>query len=806
MRQVGSVLWPKLRVLQVYGANTGVGKTIFSSILCRAFQRHFPKVHYLKPVSTGPLEDADDRHISTLSQNIKAKCLYQFSDPVSPHIAARSSKEVCHLEPDSAGGAANIEQSVTDESIRATVHDEINSYVTGEDGIAIVETAGGVMSPAPSGSSQADLYRPFRLPVLLIGDHQLGGISTTISAWESLHVRGYDVQSVALFSESRYDNHSYLKDYFAERDVHAFSVPPPPERHSNGAEDARAMQEYYEEAATSSSVTMFTSTLLQRHDKRIADLQSMSAEAVEAIWHPFMQHSERSKDTITAIDSAYGDYFATHTTQQALATSQNPTTSLIKPAFDASASWWTQGLGHGNPRLALTAAHAAGRYGHVMFASAVHEPALRLAQTLLTNMGNPRLAKVFYTDNGSAGMEVAVKMGIRAAAARNGWSADDEIVILGLKGSYHGDTMGTMDCSEPSIYNKKEPWYTGRGHWLDFPQVKMRKGRWVVESPDESKNSPEGEKSFDSLDDIFDFQKRTDDYAAYKQHCDATLAELIEKGTKFGAVVMEPILLGAGGMMFADPLFQRCLVDSVRHHASLAIGTQPQHDGSLDWTGMPVICDEIFTGLYRLGRFSASSFLGVDADIVANAKLLTGGVLPLCTTTASQAIFDAFVSEDKTDALLHGHSYTAHPVGCSVANESLRSMMKMEREGVWGGFKGHWSSSGESLAEPSPDHKAGAVWSMWSEAFVEAASHRSQVDSVFALGSVLAISLKDPDGKSYASKAAYEMRDKLLAGAPGEKWVIHSRVLGNVWYAMAAMTTTREMIESLEEKIFAALE
>ncbi|KAK0940382.1 hypothetical protein LTR29_008121 [Friedmanniomyces endolithicus] len=807
MRQVGSVLWPKLRVLQVYGANTGVGKTIFSSILCRAFQKHFPKVHYLKPVSTGPLEEADDRHISTLSQNIKAKCLYQFSDPVSPHIAARSSKEVCHLEPDSAGGAANIEQSVTDDSIRAVLHDELGSYATSEDGIAIVETAGGVMSPAPSGNSQADLYRPFRLPVLLVGDHQLGGISTTISAWESLHVRGYDVQSVALFTESRYDNHSYLKDYFAERDVHAFSVPPPPERHSNGAEDARAMQEYYEEAASSSSVATFSSQLLQNHDKRIADLQSMSAGAVEAIWHPFMQHSERSKDTITAIDSAYGDYFATHTTQQALATSQNPTTSLIKPAFDASASWWTQGLGHGNPRLALTAAHAAGRYGHVMFASAVHEPALRLAQTLLTNMGNPRLAKVFYTDNGSAGMEVAVKMGIRAAAARNGWSADDEIVILGLKGSYHGDTMGTMDCSEPSIYNKKEPWYTGRGHWLDFPQVKMRKGRWVVESPAELKNSLEGEKTFDSLDDIFDFQKRTDDCAAYKQHCDATLAELIEKSTKFGALVMEPILLGAGGMMFADPLFQRCLVDCVRHHSSLGTKQHPRHGGgSLDWTGMPVICDEIFTGLYRLGRFSASSFLGVDADIVANAKLLTGGVLPLCTTTASQAVFDAFVSEDKTDALLHGHSYTAHPVGCSVANESLRSMMKMEREGVWDGFKGHWSSSGESLEASSPDHQAGDVWSMWSEAFVKAVSHRSQVDSVFALGSVLAITLKDPDGKSYASKAAYEMRDKLLAGAPGEEWVIHSRVLGNVWYAMAAMTTTRDTIESLEEKIFAALE
>ncbi|KAK5721542.1 hypothetical protein LTR15_006131 [Elasticomyces elasticus] len=777
MRQVGSVLWPKLRVLQVYGANTGVGKTIFSSILCRAFLKRFPKVHYLKPISTGPQDEADDRHLSTLSKNIKAKCLYQFAEPVSPHIAARKSKE-----------------STSNDDIRAAVYNELSSYANGEDSVAVVETAGGVLSPAPSGSSQADLYRPLRLPVFLVGDHQLGGIGTTISAWESLHIRGYDVQSVALFAESRYDNHSYLKDYFAERDIHAFSVPPPPERHSSIAEDARAMQQYYEEISASSSVQSYAAKFVEDHAKRVGDLQAMSTEVIEAIWHPFMQHSERSKDTITTIDSAYGDYFATHTTQQAAVTAQDPQASLIRPAFDASASWWTQGLGHGNPHLALTAAHAAGRYGHVMFASAVHEPALRLAQTLLANMGNPRLSKVFYTDNGSAGMEVAVKMGIRAAAARNGWSADEDIVILGLKGSYHGDTMGTMDCSEPSIYNKKEPWYTGRGQWLDFPQVKMRKSRWIVEAPEELEGVFGEARTFDSLDDIFDFEKRKVDSDMYRAYCDARLADLEKKGSKFGALVIEPILLGAGGMMFADPLFQRCLVDSVRGRSHNA---QASTD-DLDWTGMPVICDEIFTGLYRLGRFSASkSFLGIDADIVANAKLLTGGVLPMCTTTASQAIFDAFVSDDKTDALLHGHSYTAHPVGCSVANESLKTMMKLDRGGAWDRFKQPWKASGSETV---------GAWSMWSEAFIKAVSQRSQVESVFALGSVLAISLKDPDGKSYASKAAYEMRDKLLAGGPDEEWVIHSRVLGNVWYAMAAMTTTKETIESLEEKIYAALE
>lgn len=254
-------------------------------------------------------------------------------------------------------------------------------------------------------------------------------------------------------------------------------------------------------------------------------------------------------------------------------------------------------------------------------------------------------------------------------------------------------------------------------------------------------------------------------------------------------------------MLFADPLFQRCLVEAARSY---------NHDTSSDknplaWAGMPIIFDEIFTGLYRLGRFSAASFLDVRPDIVANAKLLTGGVLPLCTTTASQSIFEAFLSEDKTDALLHGHSYTAHPIGCSVANKSLEIMAKLQDSADWKGFKKQWQGNNR-MASTSGAQQDNGIWSMWSEDFVKAVSHRSQVDSVFAIGSVLAISLKDADGQGYASKAAWSLRDKLLAGSPGEDWVVHSRVLGNVWYAMGAMTTSRETIKALEERIFEALE
>jgi dethiobiotin synthetase/adenosylmethionine--8-amino-7-oxononanoate aminotransferase len=639
------------------------------------------------------------------------------------------------------------------------------------------------------------------LPTFLVGDHRLGGIGSTISAWESLHLRGYNVQSVGLFAETRYENAAYLKDYFAERSISSFSIPPPPDPVTDAREDIKAMSSYYDDASVSSEVDAFVDSFMLAHDKRIEDLRNMPKQATEVIWHPFMQHSERNENNVVAMESAYGDFFQTYTKQKDITQASGETeTALLQPAFDASASWWTQGLGHGNPQLALTAAHAAGKYGHVMFAGAVHEPALTLAQTLIQRMDNPRLSKVFYTDNGSTGMEVAVKMALRAASKRNGWAPEDNVEILGLIGSYHGDTMGTMDCSEPSIFNKKVEWYQGRGHWLDFPQVKLRDGQWIVEPPKSLHKAVGKTRTFNSLEEIFDLEARRADWGRYRSYLDAELWHLRQQGHKFGALIMEPVILGAGGMMFADPLFQRCLVDAVR-------GIDPNMDSARamdaqgkdkDWQGMPVIFDEVFTGLYRLGRFNAAGFLGTDPDIVVNAKLLTGGLLPLCTTTASEAIFEAFLSADKSDALLHGHSYTAHAIGCSVANESLSTMASISQSDDWEGFRKDWKlPAGHTNSTP---------WSMWSKSFVETVSRKPNVESVFAIGSVFAMSLKDPAGSGYASTAATGLRDRLFSGSqPGEP-VIHSRVLGNVLYLMGAMTSTPETLKGVEETVLRALD
>jgi dethiobiotin synthetase/adenosylmethionine--8-amino-7-oxononanoate aminotransferase len=256
----------------------------------------------------------------------------------------------------------------------------------------------------------------------------------------------------------------------------------------------------------------------------------------------------RPKD-ITVIDSAHDDYFQTFGSGR----TEKPESEL-RPTFDGSASWWTQGLGHGNPELSLSAAYAAGRYGHVMFAGAVHEPALALADNLLKTLDNPRFAKVFYTDNGSTGMEVAVKMGLRVACDRYGWDATKEqISILGLKGSYHGDTIGVMDCSDPSTYNQKVEWYRGRGHWFDFPLVKMVDGKWKVEVPAELKAELGSDVEFESLGSVFDLNTRLSSETSqrYKDYIRNSIEDQVKRhGMKFGALILEPVILGAGGMLF----------------------------------------------------------------------------------------------------------------------------------------------------------------------------------------------------------------------------------------------------------------
>lgn len=283
-----------------------------------------------------------------------------------------------------------------------------------------VETAGGVHSPVLSGSSQLDAYRPLRLPTVLVADSRLGGISATIAAYESLLMRGYDLDQVLIFKDDYYRNYEYLQPYFAERGVRLDALPAPPERHADDAENFKITDAFYASITPESRKGgMFdvVKHLDACHEKRLDELESMPRRTLDSVWWPFVQHGLYGKETdVNVIDSAWGDYFSVYnahrSTPKEKASSTSLATSVLDPQFDGSASWWTQALGHAHPSLALAAARAAGRYGHVMFPLATHLPALKLSERLLQGPGRGWAARAFLSDDGSTGMEVALKMAI----------------------------------------------------------------------------------------------------------------------------------------------------------------------------------------------------------------------------------------------------------------------------------------------------------------------------------------------------------------------------------------------------------
>jgi len=272
--------------------------------------------------------------------------------------------------------------------------------------------------------------------------------------------------------------------------------------------------------------------------------------------------------------------------------------------------------------------------------------------------------------------------------------------------------------------------------------------------------------------------------------------------------------MGAGGMIFVDPLFQRVLVDAVRSDIKSKVSGHLQTTNS-GWQGIPVVFDEVFVGLYRIGLQTCSSLLGVHPDIAVYAKILTGGLVPMAVTLASDSIFQAFMGETKAEALLHGHSYTAHPIGCEVANEALNLLDKAVQSDEWTCARKKW------LEAPAGDPSASA-WSFWDPAFVNALSANPNIEEVMSLGTVLAFKLCDQAGGApfhflytfmsldlfnlgYGSSSAETALAFLKAASISAPFGVHFRTLGNVAYFMCSLTTCSATLRGLENSIIVGL-
>ncbi|KAF0411268.1 PLP-dependent transferase [Gigaspora margarita] len=798
------------QIYQIFAANTNLGKTIFSTGLCRSSASKFKnlkkinnnnnnnntnintnintkintnintkinnnnlnpnlnintnvnhKTYYLKPIQTGYSESSDENFISCFLNSemiVKTTTLFKYEKPLSPHLAVDKS-----LIPKDDDVLLATKNHITECAIDASLGG----------GTLFLETAGGVASPTMSGTLQSEFYRPLRLPTILIGDSNLGGISTTISSFESLRLRGYDIPIILLFDNSQYKNHTFLQNYFQKNflnqnnnnginniSIKTIPSPPPPPpslNHSlNKNVDILQLKKYFGEL--DGEFNNILEILENWHNEKFNRLNEMAECSKDVVWWPFTQYEKIDK--VNVIDSAYNDFMVIYDNDQKnQGGKKSKNDGIMKEMFDASSSWWTQGLGHGSSKLSLSASYAAGRYGHVLFPECIHEPALSLSQTLLKTVGNNWATRVFFSDNGSTAVEVALKMALQSACKRYFNDQDDEfqkIKILGLYGSYHGDTIGAMDACYPNPFNKLVTWYEPRGKWFQPPRILLKNNVYNLQIPFSNQTI-----QYPSLSSIFSPERSISDPVSliYKNHIKETITNYIIEGNKFGALLFEPIVMGAGGMIFVDPLFQKLLVEFVREWDGWIKywGDNRNYEkNDNDWKGLPIIFDEVFTGFWRLGQLSGANALGVKPDIATYAKLLTGGLIPLAVTLTSTSIFSTFLGKSKVDSLLHGHSYTAHPIGCMVANTSLEEY--------------------ENLIKVSNDWKIGREnWNV----------------------------NKENQFWSYSSEISSTIINQLSNNS--DDISILARPLGNVIYLMTSMISNIESIRKMEEKILNCL-
>ena len=369
------------------------------------------------------------------------------------------------------------------------------------------------------------------------------------------------------------------------------------------------------------------------------------SEDEKYVWHPFTQ-----------VKTEQNPLVITHAIDATLIASDG------SKYLDCNSSWWVNVHGHGNEHIADALQDQFHQIDHVIFAGVTHPKAIELAKRICEKLNND-LTKVFYSDNGSTAVEVALKMAIQY------WHNQkvNRPRILALEGAYHGDTFGAMSVGERDCFNVPFEPYFFEVTYLPFPTSEMEEEILIN-------------------------------------------AENLLKSREFGCLILEPLIQGSAGMRIYSISFLEKLTTIAKKYGTL------------------VIYDEIMTAFGRTGKLFAFEHTQVQPDIICLSKGLTGGVLPLGLTVTTQSIFDAFLSEERVKAFLHGHSFTGNPLACAAACASLDLF---EKEETW--------------AEIDAIGKRNA-------AFIETIKLNPQVKDVRGIGTILAIELNDSESGYFSQK------------------------------------------------------
>ena len=357
----------------------------------------------------------------------------------------------------------------------------------------------------------------------------------------------------------------------------------------------------------------------QIHDPAIlADGNDWRTRDLAAVWHPCTQMREHPD------------------TQPLLPIVRGEGAWLVEAGgrriLDSGSSWWTNLHGHAEPRIAEAIARQARTLEQVILAGCTHPAAVELAERLLAlaprEPGRAPLSKVFYADNGSAGVEVALKMAFQWFANRG--DAPRRTKFVALRNGYHGETLGALAVGDIPLYRRV--------------YAPLLCESLFAPSPD-AFEARDGQSAAGHAEDAAD---------ALARLLDAHAGEIC-------ALILEPLIQCAGGMRMHDPVYLRRVRELCDVH------------------GIFLIADEIAVGFGRTGTLfaceqapgNAGTPAGIQPDLLCLSTGLTGGFLPLSPVLTTQALYDGFLDASRERAFLHSHSYTGNPLACAAALASL---------------------------------------------------------------------------------------------------------------------------------------
>ncbi|GIZ10928.1 adenosylmethionine--8-amino-7-oxononanoate transaminase [Pseudomonas sp. NCCP-436] len=325
---------------------------------------------------------------------------------------------------------------------------------------------------------------------------------------------------------------------------------------------------------------------------------------LEVLWHPCTQMKDHERLPLVPIRRASGVWLEDFDGRRYL---------------DAVSSWWVNVFGHANPRINARVREQLESLEHVMLAGFTHEPVVELSERLV-QITPPGLNKVFYADNGSSGIEVALKMSFHYWL-NNGRPEKKRFVTL--SNSYHGETVAAMSVGDVALFTD-----TYRALLLDTLKVP---------SPD-CYLRPEG----------VSWEEHSRTMFSHMEQC------LVEHADEIAAVIVEPLIQGAGGMRMYHPVYLKLLREAC------------------DRYGVHLIHDEIAVGFGRTGSMFACEQAGITPDFLVLSKALTGGYLPMAAVLTTNEIYAAFYDDYATlRAFLHSHTYTGNPLACAAALATL---------------------------------------------------------------------------------------------------------------------------------------